>query len=81
MTWTEENNRLRASYKFADFVEAFAFMTSVAIAAEKANHHPNWSNVYNTVKFELCTHDMGNTVTQKDRDLAETIDRIYQKYK
>jgi len=81
MTWTEENNRLQASYTFSDFSEAFAFMTSVAIAAEKANHHPNWSNVYNKVTFELCTHDAGNTVTQKDRDLAETIDRIYQKYK
>ena len=79
--WKEENNTLKNIYKFADFSEAFAFMTSVAIAAEKANHHPNWSNVYNTVTFELCTHDAGNTVTQKDRDLAETIDHIYQKYK
>ena len=79
--WTEENNTLKASYKFADFSQAFAFMTSVAIAAEKANHHPWWSNVYNTVNFELCTHDADNTVTQKDRDLAASIDKIYQTYK
>lgn len=49
--WKEEDNTLKASYKFSDFNEAFAFMTSVAIAAEKANHHPWWSNVYNTVNF------------------------------
>jgi 4a-hydroxytetrahydrobiopterin dehydratase len=79
--WEEENNKLKASYKFADFNQAFAFMTSVAIAAEKANHHPWWSNVYNTVNFELCTHDADNTVTQKDRDLAIAIDKIYQTYK
>ena len=79
--WKEEDNTLKASYKFSDFNEAFAFMTSVAIAAEKANHHPWWSNVYNTVNFELCTHDAGNTVTQKDRDLAQTIDHLYLKYK
>ena len=79
--WEEENNKLKASYKFADFNQAFAFMTSVAFAAEKANHHPWWSNVYNTVNFELCTHDADNTVTQKDRDLAIAIDKIYQTYK
>lgn len=75
--WIEEDNKLKAKFTFLDFNEAFAFMTSVAIAAEKANHHPFWSNVYNQVSIELCTHDAGNIITQKDRDLAETIDKIY----
>jgi len=79
--WREEDNKLKAEFTFTDFSEAFAFMTSVAIAAEKANHHPNWSNVYNKVSFELCTHDASNTVTQKDEALAKVIDKIYQRYK
>jgi 4a-hydroxytetrahydrobiopterin dehydratase len=78
--WTEENQRLNASFQFRDFTQAFAFMTEVAFAAEKSNHHPNWANVYNRVSFELCTHDAGNTVTQKDRSLAAAIDKIYQRY-
>ncbi len=74
--WTEENNKLKKSFKFKDFQEAFAFMTRVAFLAEKHDHHPNWSNVYNTVNIELTTHDKGNTITQKDRDLAKAIDEI-----
>ena len=76
--WKEENNRLKKTFEFKDFVAAFGFMTQVAILAEKANHHPNWSNVYNTVSFELNTHDAGGIVTQKDRDLAEAIDLLVQ---
>lgn len=76
--WTEENNRLKKTFKFADFQEAFAFMTRVAFLAEKQNHHPNWSNVYNTVEIELCTHDAGNIVTEKDHKLARAIDKILQ---
>lgn len=76
--WIEENNKLTKTFKFADFQEAFAFMTRVAFLAEKQNHHPNWSNVYNTVKIELTTHDAGNTVTEKDHKLAKAIDEILE---
>lgn len=74
--WTEENNRLHRQFKFADFSEAFAFMTRVALEAEKANHHPEWRNVWNTVDIWLSTHDAGNIVTEKDRKLAAAIDKI-----
>lgn len=78
--WQEVNNQLRATFKFKDFVQAFAFMTEVAFYAEKMNHHPNWSNVWNTVEFALSTHDAGNIVTDKDRQLAAAIDQIFEKY-
>ncbi|RPA67463.1 4a-hydroxytetrahydrobiopterin dehydratase [Cyclobacteriaceae bacterium YHN15] len=74
--WTEKDNRLKKTFEFKDFQEAFAFMTRVAFLAESHNHHPNWSNVYNKVNIELTTHDAGNLVTEKDRKLAEAIDRI-----
>lgn len=76
MSWNEENHRLKKTFQFKDFVEAFSFMTKVAIVAEKMNHHPNWSNVYNKVSIELSTHDAGNIVTEKDRKLAEAIDNL-----
>lgn len=75
--WKEENNRLVKTFKFKDFKEAFGFMTKVALVAEKMDHHPNWSNVYNTVTIELSTHDAGNVVTEKDRKLAKAIDQIF----
>ena len=75
--WKEENNQLSRSFEFKDFIEAFSFMTKVAFLAEKANHHPNWSNVYNKVNISLNTHDAGNTVTEKDRKLAAAIDKVY----
>lgn len=78
--WTEKNNALNATLKFKDFAEAFAFMTEIAFYAEKMNHHPNWSNVYNTVEIKLNTHDAGNIVTEKDRKLAEAIDKVYKKF-
>ncbi len=74
--WREEDNRLKRSFHFKDFSEAFAFMVRVAMAAEKMDHHPNWSNVYNRVEIELCTHDAGNIVTEKDRALAARIDQL-----
>lgn len=74
--WVEENHKLKKNFQFKDFIEAFAFMTKVAILAEKINHHPNWSNVYNRVTIELTTHDAGNIVTEKDRKLAEAIDNL-----
>ena len=80
MPWTHENDALHRDFEFADFRQAFAFMTEVAFAAEAANHHPNWANVYNRVTIDLTTHDAGNTVTDKDRKLAERIDRIFARY-
>lgn len=74
--WKEEENKLKKSFKFKDFVEAFGFMTRVAIIAERMNHHPHMVNVYNRVSFELTTHDAGNTVTDRDRKLAEAIDQL-----
>lgn len=74
--WKEENNKLLKTFKFSDFTEAFAFMTRVALLAEKMNHHPNWSNSYNKVFIELSTHDAGDIVTEKDRKLAQAIDNI-----
>ena len=76
MEWTTENNRLKKKFTFKDFSEAFAFMTRVALIAEKMDHHPYWSNVYNTVDIELSTHDAGDVVTEKDRKLAKAIDRL-----
>lgn len=64
------------TFTFGDFSEAFAFMTRVAMIAEKMNHHPDWSNVYNKVTIRLSTHDAGNTVTVRDRELAAAIDGI-----
>lgn len=74
--WKEENNKLVKTFTFNNFIEAFGFMSKVAIVAEKMNHHPNWSNVYNKVNFELSTHDAGNIVTEKDRTLAAAIDAL-----
>lgn len=74
--WKEENNELVRKFEFKNFVEAFGFMTKVAILAEKANHHPWWSNVYNNVEIRLTTHDAGNTITEKDRNLAKEIDGL-----
>ncbi|HEX9650999.1 MAG TPA: 4a-hydroxytetrahydrobiopterin dehydratase [Cyclobacteriaceae bacterium] len=74
--WKEENNKLTRTFTFKNFTEAFGFMTKVAIEAEKMNHHPNWSNVYNRVTIELSTHDAGNVVTEKDRKLAEIINKL-----
>ena len=78
--WTEQNDTLLRTFKFNNFIEAFSFMTEVAFHAEKQNHHPNWSNVYNSVVIELNTHDAGNTVTDKDHQLAAAIDKVYSKY-
>jgi len=74
--WKEKKNSLYQKFKFNDFSEAFAFMTRVALAAEKMNHHPSWKNTYNTVEITLNTHDAGDIVTKKDRSLAKAIDKI-----
>lgn len=78
--WKEDKNKLKATFRFKDFMEAFSFMTEVAFHAEKQNHHPNWKNVYNVVEVNLTTHDAGNVVTEKDRKLADIIDNVYKKY-
>ena len=74
--WQEDQNKLKKTFRFKDFTEAFGFMTKVAIEAEKMNHHPTWTNTWNTVSFELSTHDAGNIVTDKDRQLAAIIDQL-----
>ena len=79
--WTEKDNSLQRVFRFRDFVEAWAFMTEVAFHAERLGHHPNWSNVYNSVEIKLNTHDAGNIVTKKDHELAAAIDGVFQKYK
>ena len=78
--WTEKDNSLQATFKFKNFTEAFAFMTEVAFLAEKQGHHPDWSNVWNTVSFKLTTHDAGGVVTEKDHSLAKAIDGVAKKY-
>ncbi len=74
--WQETENKLYQEFTFTDFSEAFAFMTRVAIAAEKMDHHPTWKNTYNKVEIWLSTHDAGNTITEKDRKLAANIDKF-----
>ena len=74
--WEEKDNTLYKKFLFKDFSEAFAFMTRVAIEAEKMDHHPRWSNVWNTVEIWLNTHSAGNKVTQKDHQLASRIDAL-----
>lgn len=77
--WEEKNNTLYRKFEFKDFSEAFAFMTRVAIEAEKMNHHPLWTNVWNKVEIWLSTHDAGDIVTDKDRKLAAKIDALILK--
>lgn len=76
MNWEERDNALHAVFEFKDFIEAFGFMTAVAMIAEKQNHHPEWSNVWNKVTIRLTTHDAGNVVTEKDRKLAAAISEL-----
>jgi 4a-hydroxytetrahydrobiopterin dehydratase len=77
--WSFDENHLHRDLKFDTFIEAFSFMTAVAIEAEKMDHHPDWSNVYNRVFIKLGTHD-AKGVTQMDFDLAQTIDKLFEKY-
>ena len=77
--WKEENNKLYRKFEFKNFSEAFGFMTRVALQAEKMDHHPLWTNVYNIVEVWLSTHDAGNIITEKDRALAKKIDGLVTK--
>jgi len=74
--WEEKNNSLYRKFQFKNFSEAFAFMTRVAMEAEKMDHHPLWTNVYNTVEIWLSTHSAGDVITDKDKQLAKKIDEL-----
>lgn len=76
MEWKEDNNKLVKTFEFKDFTEAIAWMVKAAFAIEKLNHHPEWTNVYNKIHVSLTTHDAGNKVTDKDRKLAELLDKV-----
>ncbi len=73
--WNLEGHMLQKDFKFKNFIEAFGFMTQVALIAESLNHHPNWSNVYNKVSIQLTTHDVGG-LSEKDFILAKNIDVV-----
>ncbi len=75
--WIEKENQLYQKFAFNNFIEAFAFMTKVAMLAEKANHHPTWKNTWNVVEIWLTTHDSGNVVTDKDVSFSKEIDAVY----
>ena len=74
--WSEENNKLHRSFTFKDFDEAFDFMIKVAAIAKRLNHHPTWTNTYNKVEIWLNTHDAGDIITAKDKELAAGIDML-----
>lgn len=78
--WDHVNGRLRRELVFTDFVEAFSFMAAVALHAEKADHHPNWANVYNRVEIDLFTHDVDG-ITSLDFDIAASIDSAAKSYR
>lgn len=74
--WKETEGALYRSFEFRDFSQAFAFMVRVALLAESHNHHPTWTNTYNRVEIWLSTHDAGGKITDKDRELANAIDKL-----
>ena len=76
--WSLKDDMIVKSFKFKNFKEAFSMMTRIAFECEHQNHHPNWENVYNNLTIKLNTHDAGG-VTQKDIDLAQTIESIVNK--
>ena len=80
MHWIEKENKLVGEFVFKDFSQAWAFMSEVAMLAEKQNHHPEWTNVWNTVTIKLSTHDAGDIITDKDRKLAESITKVFDRY-
>ena len=74
--WTETDNSLTKTFVFKDILSAIQWMVRASTAIEALNHHPEWTNVYNKVKVVLRTHDAGNTVTDKDRELAALLDGV-----
>lgn len=79
--WIENNNKLVKTYVFSNFLDATRWMFDVSEKIDEMNHHPNWSNVYNKVHVELCTHDAGNMVTEKDHELSRLLDTAYTEFK
>jgi 4a-hydroxytetrahydrobiopterin dehydratase len=75
--WNEENQILSKTFTFASFEDAMRFMQLAAPFISEVDHHPTWSNTYNRVEVQLTTHDAGNKITQKDRDLAKYLDALY----
>ncbi len=75
--WSLSDDKLEREFLFRDFVEAFGFMSQVALHAEKQNHHPEWSNVYKRVKIALTTHELGG-ISERDFELAAAIERTYR---
>ncbi len=73
--WTVANGKLHREYAFQDFVHAFGFMASAALVAESMNHHPEWFNVYSTVRVDLATHDAGG-ITELDFTLAGKMEEL-----
>ena len=78
--WQEQDNQLKRTFEFKNFSQAFAFMTRVAFVAENMNHHPDWSNSWNKVTISLSTHDAGNIITEKDHEMAKSIDAIFNEF-
>lgn len=76
--WAVLQDKLHREYRFGDFIHAFGFMATAAIAIEKMNHHPEWANVYNRVTVDLSTHDVGG-ITEKDIQLAHTLETLAKK--
>ena len=74
--WSSENNLISTQYKFKNFVEAFGFISKLAIEMERANHHATITNTYNSVHISMNTHDAGGKITDKDTNLAETIQKL-----
>ena len=74
-SWITDTQTIKKEFKFNNFIEAFGFMSKVALLSEKMDHHPNWQNTYNKVTIELTTHDMGG-ITTNDIKLAESIDKL-----
>ena len=74
-SWIIDNKMIKKEFKFENFIEAFGFMSKVALLSEKIDHHPDWQNIYNKVKINLTTHDKGG-ITSNDIKLAEAIDKL-----
>ena len=74
-SWVVDNKTIKKEFKFKNFIDAFGFMSQIALLSEKMNHHPNWQNSYNKVKIELTTHDSGG-ITNNDTNLAVSIDKL-----
>ncbi len=76
--WQEKDDALYRQFTFDDFRQAFDFMKPVATMAERCDHHPRWLNEYNKVEIWLSTHEAGGKITDKDRELAKSIDKIFE---